>query len=1011
MYFFRIIIFSLVNTFILFIPAVHAQSITNIYELPNELYFNHSYGLTSDSNSIYLSSGSSSSPFKGWIFEFDLNGTKLDSFATGLDESYGLAWDGNYFWYAARTGVTTFKFFKVSSTGTAVDSIALPSSKYVGGLYWDGSGLWYSLYYPNNEAAIYKLDVSTGSIIDTINTKGTQPQGITNDGQYFYYAMDDNDGDPENIYIYDPFLNDTIGYIPVSDPISQSPRGLAWDGQNLWLVADPVGSSQRALFKFNVGGGGTPNIQLPVTSLDFGLVSVGDTMTLALNIQNIGDSTLNIPAIDIDTSVYFFDQNILPLEIGAGQNHVLDVSFSPKGQGPVAGILSIHSNDPYEPVIYVTLTGQGQFVNPTIWLSATSHNYGNVWLPGEGVAHWILSIVNTGNSDLEIVDLIVNQPEFYTGGYSTFPITIVPNDTFDLSVYFSPSLAQTFVDTLYVGSTDPSQPWTQVVLSGTGVAGPFNLGYQFWNYQVPDNPVTSFQQYRPLALKPIEDVTGDGNPDVLIATRNYWTICLDGAGSGMNYDVWRFSSYINNYSAGGIGNTNDLPPQQKAMAISEDLNGDGFQDVVIGTGASNEHVYALDGTDGSIIWQFGTDHPDSSNLGDITSVNTDVDFNGDQIKDVIAAGSATNNGIEGRRSVYCFNGPDGTILWQFFVGSFIRSAVPIGDVNGNGHIDVVAVTGDGVSNTYSVVAIESSGPSGPTPIWSFPIGSGPGGGKDVIRYDVPNETADVIAGAYFGLVYRIDGETGLEVWQSPFDLGFKGIYHLSTIEDVDDDGLDDILVASFDSSFYCLGGADGDTIWSRFLGNSSWSAQAIPDLNGDQQEDVVVASKTDILYVLDGTDGTSLLEYPMNSGMLQGATLANIIPDLDNNGSFEILGASDDGKIVALAGGEIPIIGIKPGTSSTLPQDYGLHQNYPNPFNPSTTISFDLPEQSMVAIHIYDVLGRLIKSFSFKNLPAGTHEVVWDGTNQHDVIVPSGIYIYQASLNEYKISRQMLLLK
>jgi hypothetical protein len=208
-----------------------------------------------------------------------------------------------------------------------------------------------------------------------------------------------------------------------------------------------------------------------------------------------------------------------------------------------------------------------------------------------------------------------------------------------------------------------------------------------------------------------------------------------------------------------------------------------------------------------------------------------------------------------------------------------------------------------------------------------------------------------------------------------------------------------------------VSGADGNILWFRFMGNFTYSSQAIPDLNGDQQEDVVVACRNDVLYVLDGTDGTSLLEYPMNSGTLQGATLANFIPDLDNNGSYEILGASDDGKIVALSGGEIPIIGIEPGTGTTLPQEYGLHQNYPNPFNPSTTISFDLPEQATVDIQIYDVLGRLIRSFSFNNLPAGTHEVVWDGTNQHNVTVPSGIYIYQARLNQHKISRQMLLLK
>ncbi|NIX01740.1 MAG: hypothetical protein GWN13_26595, partial [Phycisphaerae bacterium] len=170
----------------------------------------------------------------GWIYKFDLNGAKVDSFSTGLDESQGLAWDGSHFWYCARVSAASFVFYKITTSGTVVDQITLPSSNFIGGLYWDGNGLWYSLYYPNNEAALYKMDVNTQTIVDTISTIGTQPQGITFDGQYFYYAMDDNDGDPENIYIYDPAIEDTVGAIPIADPISTRPRGLAWDGGHLW---------------------------------------------------------------------------------------------------------------------------------------------------------------------------------------------------------------------------------------------------------------------------------------------------------------------------------------------------------------------------------------------------------------------------------------------------------------------------------------------------------------------------------------------------------------------------------------------------------------------------------------------------------------------------------------------------------------------------------------------------------------------------------------------------------
>ena len=106
------------------------------------------------------------------------------------------------------------------------------------------------------------------------------------------------------------------------------------------------------------------------------------------------------------------------------------------------------------------------------------------------------------------------------------------------------------------------------------------------------------------------------------------------------------------------------------MAIANDLNGDGHSDVVIGTGGGNEHVYALNGTDGSIIWEYGTNAVDSFGLGDFTSVSVEADYNNDGVFDVVAAASASGaGGLSGRRMVYCFNGTNGAIIWQYFTGA------------------------------------------------------------------------------------------------------------------------------------------------------------------------------------------------------------------------------------------------------------------------------------------------------------------------------------------------------
>jgi len=84
----------------------------------------------------------------------------------------------------------------------------------------------------------------------------------------------------------------------------------------------------------------------------------------------------------------------------------------------------------------------------------------------------------------------------------------------------------------------------------------------------------------------------------------------------------------------------------------------------------------------------------------------------------------------------------------------------------------------------------------------------------------------------------------------------------------------------------------------------------------------------------------------------------------------------------------------------TLPSQYALHQNYPNPFNPVTTISYDLPENGLVNITIYDMLGRQVKTLINKTQNAGYKSVIWDATNDYGKPVSAGIYLYQIQAGE-----------
>ena len=97
-----------------------------------------------------------------------------------------------------------------------------------------------------------------------------------------------------------------------------------------------------------------------------------------------------------------------------------------------------------------------------------------------------------------------------------------------------------------------------------------------------------------------------------------------------------------------------------------------------------------------------------------------------------------------------------------------------------------------------------------------------------------------------------------------------------------------------------------------------------------------------------------------------------------------------------------------------LPNGYELKQNYPNPFNPSTTISFTIPKQEVVALKVYDILGRLVTTLVNEEKSAGTYKVEF--TTNHrppttNLQLSSGVYFYQLKAGILMQTKKMMLLK
>ena len=100
------------------------------------------------------------------------------------------------------------------------------------------------------------------------------------------------------------------------------------------------------------------------------------------------------------------------------------------------------------------------------------------------------------------------------------------------------------------------------------------------------------------------------------------------------------------------------------------------------------------------------------------------------------------------------------------------------------------------------------------------------------------------------------------------------------------------------------------------------------------------------------------------------------------------------------------------GSTQLLPERFFLGTNYPNPFNPSTHINFSLPISTAVELRVYDVLGQHVRTLvSDQQHPAGFYRAVWDGRDQQNRRVGSGIYFYQLSTPAFEQTGRMTLLK
>jgi hypothetical protein len=94
-----------------------------------------------------------------------------------------------------------------------------------------------------------------------------------------------------------------------------------------------------------------------------------------------------------------------------------------------------------------------------------------------------------------------------------------------------------------------------------------------------------------------------------------------------------------------------------------------------------------------------------------------------------------------------------------------------------------------------------------------------------------------------------------------------------------------------------------------------------------------------------------------------------------------------------------------------LPIVFAAHQSFPNPFNPFCTIRYDIPKACRVTLRVFDVSGFIVRTLVDRWEEPGFHNEIWDGMDEDERELPSGVYFYRLEAGDFAATRKMVLLK